>query len=61
MSKLKGQLSLCIAALFPQNDVFTKVNLPGLIVGLIDEISIKRIHVEEKIRGHFLSIRQRNQ
>ena len=22
-------------------------------MGLIDEISIKRIHVEEKIRGHF--------
>ena len=22
--------SLCIAALFPQNDAFTKVNLPGL-------------------------------
>ena len=25
-------------------------------MGLIDEISIKRIHIEEKIRGHFLSI-----
>ena len=22
-------------------------------MGLIDEISIKRIHIEEKIRGHF--------
>ena len=64
-SKLKGRRSLCIAALFQQNDAFTKVNLYGLknrlklfcifakIVGLIDEISIKRIHIEEKIRGHF--------
>ena len=26
------------------------------IVGLIDEISIKRIQIAEKIRGHFLSI-----
>ena len=43
---------MCIAALFPQNDAFTKVNLPR-IVGLIDEIIIKRIHIEEKIRGHF--------
>ena len=25
-------------------------------MGLIDEISIERIHIEEKIRGHFLSI-----
>ena len=53
-SKLKGRRSLCIAALFPQNDAFTKVNLPGF-VGLIDEISIQRIHIEEKIRGHDLS------
>ena len=51
-SKLKGRRSLCTAALFPQNDAITKVNLPR-IVGLIDEIIIKRIHIEEKIRGHF--------
>ena len=25
-------------------------------MGLIDEIIIKRIHIEEKIRGHFLCI-----
>ena len=25
-------------------------------MGLIDEISTKRIHIEEKIRGNFLSI-----
>ena len=43
---LKGRRSLCTAALFPQNDAFTKVNLPGLW-----EISTKRIHIEEKIRG----------
>ena len=30
-------------------------------MGLIDEISIKRIHIEEKIRGHFLSICLRSQ
>ena len=29
-SKLKGRRSLGIAALFSQNDTFTKVNLPGL-------------------------------
>ena len=29
-SKLKGGRSLCKAALFPQNNAFTKVNLPGL-------------------------------
>ena len=29
-SKLKGRRSLCTAALFPQNDAFTKVYLPGL-------------------------------
>jgi len=29
-SKLKGRRSLCIAALFPQNEAFTKVNLSGL-------------------------------
>ena len=30
-------------------------------MGLIDEISIKRIHIEEKIRGHFSSICLRSQ
>ena len=72
-SKLKGRRSLCIAALFQQNDAFTRVNLYGLknrlklfcifatIVGLIDEISINRIHIEEKIRGHFLSVCLRSQ
>ena len=52
---------MCIAALFQQNDAFTRVNLYGLknrlklfcifatIVGLIDEISINRIHIEEKM------------
>ena len=33
---------------------------PG-IVALIDETSIKRIHIEEKILGHFLSICLRSQ
>ena len=55
-SKLKGPLSLCVAALFPQNDAFTKVNLRGLWDWLMKLISIKRIHIEEKIREHFLSI-----
>ena len=54
-SKLKGRHSLCVAALFPQSDASTKVNL------MIDEITIKRIHIEEKIRGHLLSICQRSQ
>ena len=30
-------------------------------MGLIDEISIKRIHIKEKIRGHFLSVCLRSQ
>ena len=48
-SKLKGRRSLCIAALFPQNDVYE--SLFAWIVGLIDEISTERIHIEEKMRG----------
>ena len=52
---------MCIAVLFSQNDTFTKVKLIARIVGLIDEISIERIHIKETIRGHFLSICPRSQ
>ena len=31
------------------------------MVGLIHEVSIKRIHIEENIRGHFLSVCLRSQ
>ena len=54
-SKFKGRRSLCIAALFfSERSVYESEF--ARIVGLIDEISIKRIHIAEKIRGHFLSI-----
>ena len=43
-------------------DVFFLLRTTHLrIVGLIDEISTKRIHVEEKIRGNLLPICQRSQ
>ena len=51
--------SLCTAALFlvwePQTNVFFLRTTRLRIVGLIDEISTKRIHTEEKIRGHFIT------
>ena len=45
---------------FSQNEAFLESEF-ARIVGLIDEISIKRIHIAEKIRGHFLSICLRSQ
>ena len=55
--------SLCTAALFlvweTQMYFFLRTTLLR-IVGLIDEISTKRNNIEEKIRGHFLSIGLRN-
>ena len=56
--------SLCTAALFlaweTQMYFFLRTTLLR-IVGLIDEISTKRINIEEKIRGNFLSIGLRSQ
>ena len=46
---------MCIAALFfSERSVYESEF--ARIVGLIDEINIKRIHVEEKIRGHVLFV-----
>ena len=56
---------MCIAALFQQNDAFTRVNLYGLknrlklfcifatIVGLIDEISFKRFILKKRLEDNF--------
>ena len=49
-------MGTCTAALFlpwePQTSFFLRTTRLR-IVGLIDEISTKRIHIKEKIRGHF--------
>ena len=56
--------SLCTAALFLawKTQMYFFLRAMRLrIVGLIDEISTKRINIEEKIRGNFLSIGLRSQ
>ena len=51
-SRLNGRRSLCTAAPFPQNDAFFESEF-AKIGGLIDEISTKRIHIVEELRGNF--------
>ena len=56
--------SLCTAALFLASETQMNFFLGTTrlrFVGLIDEISTKRINIEEKIRGNFLSIGLRSQ
>ena len=58
-------LSVCTAALFlawePQTYFFSLRTTRLRIVGLINKISTKRIHIEEKIWGNFSSICLRSQ
>ena len=58
-------LSVCTAALFlawePQTYFFSLRLTRLRIVGLINKISTKRIHIEEKIWGNFSSICLRSQ
>ena len=56
--------SFCTAALFlaSETQMYFFLRTTRLrFVGLIDEISTKRINIEEKIRGNFLSIGLRSQ
>ena len=56
--------SLCTAALFLASETQMNFFLRTTrlrFVGLIDEISTKRIDIEEKIRGNILSIGLRSQ
>ena len=49
-SKLKGRRTLCTAVLFFSQRRVHESLFAGT-VALIDEISTKRIHIEEKIKG----------
>ena len=57
--------NVCTAALFlawePQTSFFPSRTTRLRIVGLINEISTKRIHIEENIWGNFSSFCQRSQ
>ena len=52
--KLNGRRGLCIAASFSSERRVYESDF-ARIEGLIDEISTKGIHIEEEIRGNFLS------